>query len=105
MRRINSRAHSLVLFGGVLLLSLLGGVAGMISFLLLRAGYSPLVWGLLPFLTLLLVALILATVLWWAAGGTLRSGVSQPDASGETPREGSPPEGQPRGGARRRDDV
>jgi hypothetical protein len=92
MRRINPRAHSLVLFGGVLLLSLLGGVAGVISFLLLRAGYSLLVWGLLPFLSLLLIAFVLGAVLWWAAGGTLL-GVRRPDASGETPRKSSPPEG------------
>lgn len=105
MRRINPRAHSLVLFGGVLILSLLGGVAGVISFLLLRAGYGPLVWGLLPFLILLVVALILAVVLWWAAGGTLMSGASPPDASGETPHEGSPSEGQPRGGTRHSNDL
>src|SRR5215212_331484 len=104
MRRINPRAHSLVMFGGVLLLSLLGGVAGVISFLLLRAGYSLLVWGLLPFLTLLLVALVLGAVLWWAAGGTLL-GVRRSGASGETPRESSPPEGQPHGGTHRGDDV
>ena len=104
MRRINPRAHSLVLFGGVLLLSLLGGVAGVISFLLLRAGYSLLVWGLLPFLSLLLIAFVLGAVLWWAAGGAL-SGASRPGASGETSREGSPPGGQPGRGARRGDDV
>ena len=99
MRRISPRAHSLVLFGGVLLLSLLGGVAGVISFLLLRAGYSFLVWGLLPFLTLLLVVLVLGVVLWWAAGGAL-PGVSRSGASGETP-----PSGRPREGARHEDDV
>lgn len=104
MRRISPRAHSLVLFGGVLLLSLLGGVAGVISFLLLRAGYSFLVWGLLPFVTLLLVALVLGAVLWWAAGGGL-PGTSRPDASGEVPHEGSPPGEQPGGGACRGDDV
>lgn len=92
MRRINPRAYSVVLFGGVLLLSLLGGVAGVIAFLLLRAGYSLLVWGLLPFLTLLLIALVLGAVLWWAAGGTLL-GVRRPGASGETRRTSSPPEG------------
>ena len=104
MRRINPCAHSLVLFGGVLLLSLLGGVAGVISFLLLRAGYSLLVWGLLPFLSLLLIAFVLGAVLWWAAGGTLL-GVRRPGASGETPRKSSPPEGQPHEGTHHGDDV
>jgi hypothetical protein len=51
----------------MLLLSLLGDGGGLDSFLLLRARYSFLVWGLLQFLTLLLV--VLCAVIWWAAGG------------------------------------
>jgi hypothetical protein len=58
--------------GAVLLLSLLGGGAGVAAFLLLRAGYGFLVWGLLPPLALILIAAILGAVLWWAAGGSRR---------------------------------
>jgi hypothetical protein len=50
MRRISPAALPLVLLGVVLLLSLFGAAAGVISFLLLRAGYGLLVWGVLPFL-------------------------------------------------------
>jgi hypothetical protein len=90
VRHISPRTLPLVLFGGVLLLSLLGAGAGLASFLLLRAGYGFLVWGLLPFLTLLLAALVLGAVLWWAAGGTLpgvgRQQEPRDDASRKRPR-------------------
>jgi hypothetical protein len=76
-------------------LSLLGAGAGLASFLLLRAGYGFLVWGLLPFLTLLLAALVLGAVLWWAAGGTL-PGIGQKQESRSD---------SSRGGPRRGDDV
>lgn len=85
MRR--SRMFPLVLFGAMLLLSLLGVVTGVVSFLLLRAGYGPLVWGLVPPLVLLLIALIFGAVLWWLAGGPMPGG--GPRAAGEKPREGS----------------
>ena len=78
---------------------LLGGGAGATSFLLLRAGYSFLVWGLLPFLTLLLVALVLGAVLWWVAGGSL-PGIGRRGDFEEKPRQG-----QSRGGPRRGHDV
>ena len=42
---------------------LLVGGAGVASFLLLRAGYGVLVWGLVPLLVLLLLAGILAVVI------------------------------------------
>ena len=99
MRRISPYALLFVLTGAVLFLVLLGAGAGAISFLLLRAGYGFLVWGLLPFLTLLLIALILGAVLWWAAGGSL-PGTGRRGDSEEKPRRG-----QPRGGPRRGDDV
>lgn len=54
----------LVLIGVV---PLLVGGAGVASFLLLRAGYGFLVWGVLPFLTLLLVAGTFGLVLGRAA--------------------------------------
>ena len=95
MRRINPRAFPLVLFGGMLLLSLLGAVMGLASFLLLRAGYDALVWGLLPFLSLLLISLARCGLGCWAAGGTL------PGAGrGRSLRGGSSDEG-----SRREDDV
>ena len=99
MRRTNPRAFPLVLFGGMLLLSLLGAAMGLASFLLLRAGYSFVVWGL-PFLVLLLGALALSAFLWWAAGGAL-PGVGRRGSSEEGPRDGT----QSRGGPRRGDGV
>ena len=99
MRRVNTYILVFMLTGAVLLLMLLGSGAGVASFLLLRAGYGFLVWGLLPLLALLLVALVLGAILWWAAGGTL-PGIGRSGASEETPRGG-----QPRGGPRRRGDV
>ena len=74
---------------------LLVGGAGLASYLLLRAGYGFLVWGLLPFLSLLLISLALCGLVWWAAGGTL------PGAGrGRNLRGGSSDEG-----SRREDDV
>jgi hypothetical protein len=84
MRHINPRVFPLLLFGGVLLLSLLGGAAGVASFLLLRAGYGFMVWGL-PFLALLLGAVVLSAAMWWAAGGTL-PGIGRRGASEERTR-------------------
>jgi hypothetical protein len=71
MRRVSPRVLPLVMFGAVLLLSLFGAGAGLASFLLLRAGYGFLVWGLLPFLALVLAALVLITFVLRAAGGRL----------------------------------
>jgi hypothetical protein len=95
MRRISPTVLPLVLFGVVLLLSLFGGLAGVVSFLLLRAGYGFVVWGVLPFLALLLVALVLGALVWRAAGGAL-PGIGRRDGSTEEkPREdslGRPPD-------------
>jgi hypothetical protein len=95
VRGIGPGTLPLVLFGGMLLLSLLGAGTGVVSFLLLRAGYGFVVWGVLPFLALLVAALILGAVLWWGAGGTLPGAGRK-----QEPRAGSSREG-PRGG----DDV
>jgi hypothetical protein len=67
-RRISPYILVFILTGAVLLLALLGGGAGVAAFLLLRAGYGFLVWGLLPPLALILAAAILGAGLWWAAG-------------------------------------
>jgi zinc transporter ZupT len=73
-----------VLLGVVLLLSLFGALAGVVSFLLLRAGYGFVVWGILPFLVLLLVALVLGAMVWRAAGGAL-PGIGRRDRTEEKP--------------------
>ena len=70
-RRVQQKTFLLILSGALLLLVISGATAGVISFLLLRAGYDILVWGLLPFLSLLLISLTLCGVVWWAAGGAL----------------------------------
>jgi hypothetical protein len=85
MRRISPTVLPLVLFGVVLLLSLFGAGAGVISFFLLRAGYGFVVWGVLPFLALVLVALVLGTAVWRLAGGKL-PGIGRSDDPEEKPR-------------------
>lgn len=95
-RRVSPCALALILTGVVLILGLLGGGAGVASFLLLRAGYGFLVWGLLPVLTLLLAALALGIVLWWVTGGH-SPGSGQPGVPEERPRGGSSPRGPNRG--------
>jgi|ERR687897_705881 hypothetical protein len=99
MRRISPAVLPLVLFGAVLLLSLFGAGAGVVSFFLLRAGHSFVVWGVLPFLALVLVALVLGGAVWWLAGGTL-PGIGRSGDPEEKPR------GEPRrGGLHGGDDV
>ncbi len=82
-----------------MLLSLFGAGAGLVSFLLLRAGYGFLVWGLLPFLALILAALVLVAGIWWLSGGNL-PGIGQSGNPEEKPREDSQ-----RSGSRSGDDV
>ena len=79
-----------------MLLMLLGAVTGLVSFLLLRAGYGVLVWGVLPFLALLLGVVVLGAVIWWAAGGPLPGGGRKEEESRREP---------PGGGSRPGDDV
>jgi hypothetical protein len=99
MRRISPAVLPLVLFGAVLLLSIFGAGTGVVSFFLLRAGYGFVVWGVLPFLALVLVALVLGAAVWRLAGGNL-PGIGRSGGPDEQPREGSRREGS-RGG----DDV
>jgi hypothetical protein len=84
MRRISPTALPLVLLGVVLLLPLFGGLAGVVSFLLLRAGYGFVVWGVLPFLALLLVTLVFGALVWRATGGAL-PGIGRRDRTEEKP--------------------
>lgn len=95
MRRMHPTAVLYMLIGAVLLLSLLGAGAGLASFVLLRAGYGFLVWGGVPFLALLLAALVLGAAVWWAAGGSLPG----------TGRKQEPRDESSRGGPRDEDDV
>ena len=100
MRRVSPRVLPLVMFGAVLLLSLFGTGAGLASFFLLRAGYGFLVWGLLPFLALVLAALVLITFVLRAAGGRL-PGAGRPGGDPEEKRRDDPRARGSRGG----DDV
>lgn len=83
----------LILIGGVIFLVFLGGGAGVASFLLLRAGYSFLVWGLLPALTLILVALFLGAILLLTTGSALQ-GEERKRQREDLPREDSTGGGQ-----------
>ena len=88
-RRISPAVLRLVLLGGILLLSLFATVAGVVSFLLLRAGYGFVVWGILPFLALVVVAVVFGVAVWRLTRG-------DPPGLGR-----SGPEEQLRGGSRR----
>ena len=66
-------------------MSLFGAGAGVISFFLLRAGYGFVVWGVLPFLALVLVALVLGATVWRLSGGKL-PGIGSSDDPEEKPR-------------------
>jgi len=92
VRRARPTVFLFILLGAV---PVAVGAAGLASFLLLRAGYSFLVWGLVPFLALLLLAGVLGTVLGLAAGGAPPGARRREGARGDPPRRGS----------RRRDDV
>ena len=90
MRRISPAVLRLILLGGILLLSLFSTVAGVVSFLLLRAGYGFVVWGVVPFLALVVVAVIFGAAVWRLTRG------NPPDRG----RSGGPDE-KPRGDSRR----
>ena len=81
MRRISPAVLRLVLLGGVLFLSLFAAGAAVISFLLMRAGYGIAVWGVVPFLALVLVAAAFGVLVWRLTRGqqpgTSRSGVPE----------------------------
>lgn len=63
-----------------MLLSLFGAGAGVISFLLLREGYSLMVWAL-PFLALVVLAAVFGVAIWRLmrgnSPGARRSGGSE----------------------------
>jgi hypothetical protein len=72
MRRFSPAGFPLVLIGALVLLSLFGAGAGVVSFILLRAGYGFVVWGMLPLLTLIVVGNVVGVAAWRLAGGRLR---------------------------------
>lgn len=55
---------------------------GLAAFLLLRAGYGPLVWGVLPFLAMLALAGVIGAILGRAATNRRGSGA---DAASQNP--------------------
>lgn len=67
-----------LLFVLLVTVPLLVGGAGVASFLLLRAGYGVLVWGLLPFLVLLALAGMLGIFIGRAARVTRGEGGDDP---------------------------
>ncbi len=64
------------------------GVAGLIAFLLQRAGYGAAVWALLPFLGLLAFVTVLGAILGRMAGGSgkERGADASANTDGEEPR-------------------
>ena len=99
MRHVSPAVLRLVLLGGVLLLSLFATGAGVVSFLLLRAGYGFVVWGVLPFLALVMVAVVFGVAVWRLTRGNSQ-GIGRAGNLEEKPREGPR-----RGGSRGGDDV
>ena len=89
MSRISPTVLRLVLLGGVLLLSLFGIVAGVVSYLLLRAGYGFVVWGILPFLALAVVAVVFAAAVWRLTRGNSPDSGRSGGSDEKTRREGS----------------
>ncbi len=92
MRRVSPAVLRLVLLGGLLLLSLFGIGTGVVSFLLLRAGYGFVVWGMLPLLALIVVGNVVGVAAWRLAGGRLqrreRSDVPEDEPRGDSQRGG-----------------
>lgn len=72
-----------VLIGAVPILVVTAGVA---AFLLLRAGYGPLVWGVAPFAALAVVVGLLGLILGRAAGGSLPGRGTR--GRGDAPKDG-----------------
>lgn len=89
MRRISPVVLRLVLLGGVLLLSLFATVAGVVSFLLLRAGYGFVVWGILPFLALVVVGVVFGAAAWRLTRGNPPGSERSDGLEGKPRREGS----------------
>ncbi|CAN5876968.1 hypothetical protein BH23ACT11_BH23ACT11_14990 [soil metagenome] len=75
MSRVSPQILLVVLVGAVPL-AVLG--AGVVAFLLLRAGYSVFVWAVVPFLGVLVVVALLGLVLGRAASGRAKNGRTGP---------------------------
>lgn len=73
MNRLSPQASLAVLVGVVPIAVLF---AGVVAFLLLRAGFGVFVWAVLPFLGMLVVVALLGLVLSRAAGS--RPGSEEP---------------------------
>ncbi len=91
MRRIHPVVLLYIL---VTVVPLVVGGAGLVAFLLLRAGYGFVVWALLPLLAVLLLTGVIGAGLGVAAGGTLPGTRRREE---EKPREGTTREGPDRG--------
>ncbi|CAN5321487.1 hypothetical protein BH24ACT19_BH24ACT19_14830 [soil metagenome] len=83
MRNLQPLNLLLVLLGAV---PLIVGGSGLVSYLLWRAGYGFLVWGLLPFAASLLLVGVLGAVLGLAAGSTRDAPEENDGNSGKGPR-------------------
>ncbi len=81
MRRLHPLTLLFILLGAV---PLIVGGAGLVSYLLWRAGYGFLVWGLLPFAASLLLVGVLGAVLGLSAGGARGA----TEKNGDAPRKG-----------------
>lgn len=68
---MSKRDPKSLLYALILAVPLVVGGAGLASFLLLRAGYGPLVWIGAPLGAMLLAVVVLGLVLGRAAGGSL----------------------------------
>ncbi|MBA2441397.1 MAG: hypothetical protein H0V53_03185 [Rubrobacter sp.] len=71
-----------LLFLLLALVPLAVGAAGLVTFLLQRAGYGAAVWALLPLLGLLAFVTVLGAILGRMAGGN----AGERSADGEEPR-------------------
>ncbi|MGH3146911.1 MAG: hypothetical protein ACRDTR_14045 [Rubrobacter sp.] len=76
MNRMHPQTLLFVLIGVV---PLVVAAAGVVAFLLMRAGYGILFWAVLPFAVSMLVIAVLGLLLGRAAGG--RRGSEEPDSS------------------------
>ncbi len=76
MNRMHPQTLLFVLLGAV---PLVVAVAGVVAFLLMRAGYGVLLWAVLPFAVSMLVIAVLGVFLGRSAGG--RQGPEEPGSS------------------------
>ena len=76
-----------------MLLSLFGAGAGVVSFILLRAGHGFVVWGIFPLLALIVVGNVVGVAAWRLAGGRLqrreRYDVPEDEPRGDSRRDGT----------------